>query len=229
MDQLSVEQFKTALPKEVRKSVNQELLDSINEKLADPDMYEIYRENLLSYAHIMREGKFKLSGYIDAVKYVSQKMMGKTNIDSFSITFPEKIQRWNDEEVSSKDIASYVTAYNKSKMVTLITEQTLTPFWVMNQDVYQKAINTQAELMVSARSEKVRSDAANSLLSHLKPPEVKKVELDIGAKSDGSIEALRETTRALVEQQRAALKAGVVNAQELAHKEILVQGEVVDE
>ena len=49
MSVLTVEQFKVALPDKVKKSINQELIDQINTTLADPDMYESYRDNLLSY------------------------------------------------------------------------------------------------------------------------------------------------------------------------------------
>jgi len=230
VDSLTIDQFKQALPANLKKSVNQSLIAEINKKLNDPDMYETYRENLLGYAHVMKEGKFKVSNYIDAVKYVSYKLMGKTNIDSFSLTFPDKIARWQANGVASKDIASYVTAYNKSKLVNLIYEQTLTPFWVMNQDIYQKAINTQAELMLTASSEKVRSDAANSILTHLKPPETKKVELDIGVKEESAINALKEATEALAQEQMESIRSGRQNAQEVAHSNILIEnGEVVDE
>lgn len=230
MDSLTIDQFKQALPANLKKSVNPSLIAEINKKLNDPDMYEIYRENLLGYTHVMKEGKFKVSSYIDAVKYVSFKLMGKTNIDAFSLTFPDKINRWQNQGVASKDIASYVTAYNKSKLVNLIYEQTLTPFWVMNQDVYQKAINTQLELMQTAQSEKVRSDAANSILTHLKPPETKKVELDIGVKQDSAINALKEATAKLAEKEMESIRAGHMNAQEVAHSSILIEdGEVVDE
>lgn len=230
MDSLTIDQFKQALPANLKKSVNPSLIAEINKKLNDPDMYETYRENLLGYTHVMKEGKFKVSSYIDAVKYVSFKLMGKTNIDAFSLTFPDKINRWQNQGVASKDIASYVTAYNKSKLVNLIYEQTLTPFWVMNQDVYQKAINTQLELMQTAQSEKVRSDAANSILTHLKPPETKKVELDIGVKEDSAINALKEATAKLAEREIEAIRTGQMNAQEVAHSPLLIEeGEVVDE
>lgn len=223
---LTIAQFKEALPAGMRKSVNPELVTKINDLLSDPDMHETYREGLLSYTKIMAEGKFKVSGYLDAVKYVSHKLMGKTSIDAFSTTFPEKIQRWTLQQVESKDIASYVTAYNKSKMVGLLMEQTLTPFWVLNQDMYQKALNTQAHLMVSAKSELVRTTAANSILTQLKPPEVKKVELNLGASDDSTIGDLRETTRKLVEQQKAMLAAGVLSVQDIAHNPI-IEGELV--
>ena len=225
MTALTVEQFRQALPDKVKKSINQELIDQINTTLSDPDMYEAYRDNLLSYTKVMSDGRFKVAEYINAVKYVSHKLMGCTNIESYSKTFPDKIARFTAQGVASKDIASYVTAYNKSKLVNLIMEQTLIPSYVLNQDLYQKALNVQAELMVSAKSEKVRSDAANSLLTHLKMPETQKVELEIGVREDSAISALRATTMELARQQRMMLEAGAMNAQEVAHSRLVIEGE----
>lgn len=209
---LTVDEFKLALPDKVRKSVSQDLIDQINKTLSEPELYEAYRDNLLSYTKVMADGRFKVSEYISAVKYVSHKLMGCTNIEGYSKTFPDKIQRFAAQNVQAKDIASYVSAYNKSKLVNLIYEQTLIPHYVLNQDLFQKALNVQADLMLNAQSEKVRAEAANSLLTHLKMPEVKKVELDIGMKEDSSIKALREATLELVAGQRLALQAGVITA-----------------
>lgn len=225
MSALTVDTFKQALPDKVKKSINQELIDQINKTLSDPDMYETYRENLLSYTSVMSDGRFKMESYVSAVKYVSHKIMGASNLASYVKTFPDKYTDFIARGVETKDIASYVTAYNKSKLVNLIMEQTLIPSYVLNQDLYQKALNVQAELMLTAKSEKVRSDAANSLLTQLKMPETQKVELNIGIKEDGSIAALRATTLELSRQQRLMLEAGSMNAQEVAHTKLVIDVE----
>ena len=227
---LTLDQFKLALPDKVKKSINQELIDQINNTLSDPEMFEQYRDNLISYTKVMADGKFKVTQYIDAVRYVSFKLMGCTNIEAYTKTFPDKYQRFVQQGVQAKDIASYVTAYNKSKLVNLIFEQTLIPSHVLNQDLYQRALNVQADLMINAKSEKVRCDAANSLLTQLKAPEVKKVELDIGVKEDSSIAALRATTLELARQQRLMVESGAMNAQEIAHGKLIIEGtaEVVE-
>lgn len=225
MTVLTLETFKTALPDKIKKTINQELMDSINKTLSDPDMYETYRENLLSYASVMADGRFKMESYVSAVKYVSHKLMGASNIAAYIKTFPDKYQDFINRGIETKDIASYVTAYNKSKLVNLIMEQTLIPSYVLNQDLYQKALNVQAELMLTAKSEKVRSDAANSLLSQLKMPEVNKVQLDVNVKEDGSIAALRESTLELVRQQKLMVQAGAMNAQEVAHSKLVIDVE----
>ncbi len=227
---LTLDQFQLALPDKVKKSINQELIDQINNTLSDPEMFESYRDNLISYTKVMADGKFKVTQYIDAVRYVSFKLMGCTNIEAYTKTFPDKYQRFIQQGVQAKDIASYVTAYNKSKLVNLIFEQTLIPSHVLNQDLYQRALNVQADLMINAKSEKVRCDAANSLLTQLKAPEVKKVELDIGVKEDSSIAALRATTLELARQQRLMVESGAMNAQEVAHGKLIIEGtaEVVE-
>lgn len=234
MEPMTTEQFKKALPATVKRTINQDVIDKVNKVLADPDMYETYRENLVGYASILQDGKFKITNYIDAVKYMSHKLRNLTNQEAFSLTFPEKIKDWTARQVEPKDIASYISAYNKSKLVTKLYEQSLTPSWILNQDKYQLAINTQANLMLTAKSEKVRSDAANSLLTHLKMPETHKVELDIGLKPDSTIEALRQSTMELVAQQKRALQSGAMNAEQVAHSKVVYEvgegeAEVVDD
>lgn len=224
-DPFTAEELKEALPENLRRNVNQSLIDQINTTLSDPDLWESYRDNLISYSSVMKEGKFKLSNYIDAVKYVSHKLRNLTNQRAYALTFPDKMQRWASQGVSAKDQSSYISAYNKSKLVNLIYEQTLIPTWVLNQDMYQQALNTQAELMLSANSEMVRTTAANSILQQLKPPETQKVELDVNVKEDSSIDQLRKATLDLAAQQRKAMQAGQMNAQEVAHSKIILDGE----
>ena len=220
---LSQDQFKAALPKQMQKNINQEVMDKINATLRNPDTREMLRENMIGYASVMQQGKFQMDQYINAVKYVSFKSMGDTNIAAYTKTFPDKYQSFLDRGVVPKDIASYITAYNKSKLVNLIYEQSLVPTHVLNADVFQKAINIQAEIMADPDvSPKVRSDAANSLMTHLKRPEAQKIELDIGIKEDSSLIDLRASTNALVAQQKAMLRSGTMNAKNIAHSDLII-------
>ena len=53
------------------------------------------------------------------------------------------------------------------------------------------------------------------------------MELDIGVKEDSSIAQLRQATLELARQQRLSMEAGQMNAQEIAHSQV-VRKEVVD-
>jgi len=221
MSELTVEQFKKVVPRALRRNVTDELVTKINNIVADPDTVHTFKENLLSYAHVMQEGRFKMHSYLNAVKYVSAKILGASNIAAYIKTFPDSYNRLVQEGASEKDMSAYVAAYNKTKLVNLIYEQTFIPTYVLNAHLFQDALNTQADLMMNARSEKVRSDAANSLLVHLKRPEVQKVEIDIGVKEDESIQALRASTMELVRQQKMMIEGGHCSATAIAASAII--------
>ena len=223
---LDLDVLKKSLPDKYRNNVSQELLDNINNTLADPELYETYRDNFISYMSVLQDGKFKITDYLNAVKYCTQKLMGKSNTDAYIVTFPNRYQNMLQKGLSSKEMSSIITVYNKSKLVNNIMEQSMIPSWILNQDLYQKAINTQAELMLTAASEKVRSDAANSLLIHLKPPEVKKVELDIGVKQGSEVEQLRTIVAELAGRERRLIEAGVITAKENAESKLI--GRVIE-
>lgn len=226
--QLTPEVFSRVLPKGYHGTLSTEVMDSINNVLVDPEQALVFKENLLGYASVMQDGRFKIGDYINAVKYVSYKLTGDSNITAYTKTFPDRYQYFISNGTPDKDIASYVSAYNRNKLVNLIMAQTLVPTHILNADLYQEALNNQAHLMRTAKSEKVRSDAADSLLKHLSVPEVKKVELDITTKESDSISELRATTLALVAQQREMLASKVVNARDIAESSLLIQHEPIE-
>lgn len=228
---LTKEQFKRVLPKNTKVLISDELLTSINSVMTDPQLRENYRENLLSYTGVLADGKYKISSYVEAVKYVSYKLMGSSNVQAYTRTFPDRYQRLVNEGADEKTISAYVAAYNKNQLVNKILEQTLIPTHIINADLYQKAINRLAYLMSNANSEKVQSDSATSLLTHLKMPETTKVELDVNVKQDKSIDALRASTMELVAQQKKMLEAGAMNAKQIAESNLIIDmgdAEIID-
>jgi hypothetical protein len=209
MNALTLDQFKQVLPEKMKKSVNQTLLDQINTTLEHPETMAILRENMLSYTSVMRDGRFKISSYISAVKYCSFKFMGDTNRKAYIRTFPDKYNQFIAEGVSEKDIASYYTAYNKSKLVMLIMEQSMIPVHVLNNHMFQDALNIQFEIASNPDvAPKVRSDAANSLIVNLKPPEHRKIEIDVGVNQGSVIEDYQMAMVMMVKKQKELLEQG---------------------
>lgn len=213
--------LEAAWPLNKRNRINDELVDHINDLLHDYQLRESFRENLIGYGRVLQNPNYSLQEYVNAVRYVSYKMLGDTNTLAYSKTFPEKWQDLQQRHLSSKQLQDFVKNFNKTKIVNEILEQTLVPSYILNQDLYQKALNVQADLMLSAKSEKVRCDAANSLLTQLKMPETAKVELDVNIKQDESIDELRRSTLELVAQQKQMLASGAMNAEQVAHQKII--------
>ena len=189
-------------------AVTPELMQLINSSLKNEEAMEIYKENLLSFTSVLQQGKFKLSSYVNAVRYVGFKIMGSSNKDAYIRTFPDKYQKFLKDSVNEKDIASYITAYNKSKLVNLIFAQAQIPTYILNAPLFQQAINVQATLMMNAKSEMVRFQAANSLLTHLKAPETTKVELDIGITHNTVIDDYEKAMSLMVAKQKELIMAG---------------------
>lgn len=220
---LTLEQLHRVIPPNKRNLVTKGVVEEINKTLEHPQYREHFRENFLSYTSVLQDGKYRILEYVSAVKYVSLKLLGDSNTVAYSKVFPERYQRLIDEGADKYKIAAFVGAFNRTQLVNKILEQTLVPHYVLNQDLYQKALNTQAELMTTAKSEKVRSDAANSLLVHLKMPETQKFSVDVNVKEDDSIKELRNTTLELVKQQRKMIKANAMNAREVVESKLIAE------
>ncbi len=219
---LTLHQVAHALPPNLKNNVTQQLVDNINNCVADPIMAEAIKDNFLSYTQVLSEGKFKTEDYLSAVMYVSFKLMGMTNQDAYARTFPARYRTLLNNGTSAKDISSYVSMYNKGRLVNLILEKSLIPTWVLNQHIYQKAINVQADLMSNANSEMVRMQAANSILTHLvKPKEVGPL-INLDLREGSGLNELKATLTQLAQQQRDLIGQGVTT------KSIADQGLVID-
>lgn len=215
---LTVDELKQALPPALRTAATQGLADMVNSITTDPEAAQNIRENFVGYTHVLKEGRFKTEDYVSGVAYVTFKLMGYTNQESYKRTFPARYQALVARGATDKDISAYVSAYNKNKLVNMILEQTLVPVWVLNQDLYQKAINVQAKLMIDPLvSPKVRSDAANSLLTHLKKPETKQVELSLGMVENTGMTELNAMLMALAGRQQELIAQGATT-REIAHQ-----------
>ncbi len=221
---LTVQQVEKALPPNLKSAVTQSLVDQVNNIVSDPLVAEQIRNNFISYSSVLKDGKFKTEDYLHAVTYVSFKLMGMTNQDAYFKTFPTRHAALLQKGTSSKDMAAYVSAYNRGKLVNLILEQTLVPSWVLNQDLYQRAINTQADLMINAQSEMVRTTAANSILTHLQKPKEAGPLINFDMRENSGMNELKEMLLTLAERQRNAIGSGVLSTQDIADQK-LIEGE----
>lgn len=218
---LTIKDVAEALPPHLKGSASQGLVDALNNIPVDPEVAEAIRDNFVSYTRVLSEGRFKIDDYLNAVAYVSFKLMGYSNKEAYERTFPVRYQNLVGRGASDKDISAYVAAYHKNKLVTLVLEQSIIPAWVLNQDAYQKAINTQMELMTTSPSDKVRQEAANSILTHLKRPESKQVELNISTGESSGLDELKATMAKLAQTQIDLLESGQVQTQSVAHQKLI--------
>jgi hypothetical protein len=222
---VDIDQIKEIVPQSLKVAVTQPLVDKINDICNDVEFAELFRENLIGYSHVLKEGKFSVESYVEASQYVSYKIMGNTNKDAYKKTFPSRYSLLVQAGKSEKEISAYVAGYSKGKLVMSLLEQTMIPFHVYNQDIRQQALGKLVHLMTGARSEKVQQDAASSILAHLKPPEAIP-QFNMG-ETTGVLADLYKATHELVLAQSEALRNGTLSARQVAESKI-IDGEIVD-
>lgn len=217
---LTIDDVQRAVPANLKRAVSQSMVDTLNNIAADPLVAEEIRNNFISYTGVLKDGKFKTEDYISAVMYVSFKLMGDTNKEAWCKTFPQRYQILVARSASEKEISAHVAAYSKGQLVNKVLEQSMVPTHVLNADLYQKALNVQADLMMNASSEKVRSDAANSILVQLRRPDAVKGEIDVNIKDTSGMNELRNVLGDVARQQRQLLEGGA-DIKTITHAKII--------
>ena len=198
-----------AVPPNLKNAITDELVDRLNTVTTDQILAEEVRNNFISYASVLREGKFKLEDYLNAVTYVSHRLNGDTQHDAYFKTFPTRYQNLMALGKTPKEISNYVAMFNKGKLVQKIQEQTLTPAWVLKQDMFQAALNTNYQIMMDEDvSPKVRVEAANSLLTHLQKPKEVTPAVNIDLRESSGLSELKKALGQLATQQQQLIEQG---------------------
>jgi len=219
--------LKDSVPKTQRGMITPELVDKLNKMNEDPLLIGSFKENLLGYTEVLKQGKYKIEDYVNAVRYMSYKLVGKSDIDAYAAVFPERYQKLKDEGLSRSEMSPYASAYNKNKLVNAIREQTLIPSHILNAPLHQQALNEAALMMTTAKSEMARANAIGLVLQYTKAPETTKVELDVSVRQTDEIAELREVTQRLARESRLAIESGVSSAKDIAHSRVIKE-EIID-
>ena len=219
------EEIAQALPANLKSSATQSLTDMVNNMTNDPTVAEFLRENFITYTHILQEGKWGAEQYTNAVTYVTHKLLGRSNQEAFQLTFPVRYQELVQRGTTSKEIAAYVSGYHRTKLVNAIMEKCLIPVHVQFVDVYHEAIKVQKDLMMNAQSEKVRQDAANSILTHLATPMKQAPTVAVQVNVNAELDAMKKMMGNLAQAQLDAIDNGMT-AKDLA-SQVLIEQEIV--
>ena len=218
---MEIEAVKRLVPKNQRGMITPEFCNRVEKCVNDPVLAEQIKNNFISYLNVLSTGKFSMDEYLNAVKYVSFKLLNYTNRDAYAATFPDRWERMVREGVEEKRMDAYVAMYNKSKLVVAIYEQTIVPTYVLNAPLHQEALNVLAKMIKdpSVRG-MAKVKACEAILTHTKQPEIVKGELTIGLQENETIAELREVTEQLANTFRASIGKGKT-LQDVAEAQII--------
>ena len=217
---LALEAVKKLVPKNQRTMITQEFLDKIEASVQDSLIAEQFKENFITYLNVLSKGKYKMEDYISAIKYVSYKLLGYTNIDAYAATFPERYNRLKQE--GQQKIDAFVAMYNKGKLVMQIYEQTIVPTYVLNAPLHQEALNELAKMIKDPCVKGMtKVKACEAILQYTKQPDVVKGELSIDIGQQDTIAELREVTEQLADTFKKSLAHKVKSLKEISEANII--------
>lgn len=217
---LPIETVKKLVPKSQRGLITQDFLDKIEASVQNSLIAEEFKNNFITYLNVLSTGKYKMEDYISAVKYVSFKLLGYSNIDAYAATFPDRYERLKRE--GQEQIEAFASMYNKNKLVMQIYEQTIVPTYVLNAPLHQEALNELAKMIKdpSVRG-MTKVKACEAILQHTKQPEIIKGELTIGLEQQDTISDLRDVVEQLAEVNRLSIAKNVKSIKEVAEAKII--------
>lgn len=206
---LNRDTFKYALPKHVQKNVTDEFYDLVESIGKDPLIADQFEENIISYSDVLNSGRYKLTDYVNAVKFVSYKLLNKSDIDAYSAVFPKKYEELVMAGLTRGDIGAYVTSYTKGKMVIKILQQTVVPAYVLKAPMHFDAINELFNIGMKSRSDIARVQALSKVVDATKAPEDKKIQLELNIGKTDEIAELNKTMAEFAEKQSLAISNGM--------------------
>lgn len=206
------------------KLVTQDLVDRMNQLANSEELSETFKDNLTSFTTVLTQGAFTPDQYVSAVEFVSYRLMGHKVRPAWEKTFPDRYAALLAKGTSSKAIHSHASAYNRTKLVNLVMEQSLIPSYILNNHYFQEALGVQVEIMRDKDvSPKVRSDAAGKVLEYTAMPDSLVTNKDeVSEKGMDIIAALSKSVEALAEKKRGAIIDGKVTTKEVAQMKLYV-------
>lgn len=223
-NEFTVESVSEIIPSGV---ITDDLVNRMNSLANSEELSESFRDNLVSFTSVLTKGSFTPAQYVSAVEFVSYRLMGHNIRPAWEKTFPDRYAELLSKGTASKAIHSHASAYNKTKLVNLVMEQSLIPSYIINNHYFQEALEVQVKLMKDEDvSPKVRSDAAGKVLEYTSMPDsMMGNKEEVSEKGLDIIAALAKSVNALAEGKRGAIIDGDATARDVARMPLYVDAE----
>lgn len=232
-NELTLATIKSQLTKSQKLLVDEETVSEINKLAIDPEYGPEFLQSYLEHLNILAEApRNNHTQYLHAMKFFSLVEANNSLTDAYVKVFPDRFARrekgnpnCSPEEVKAL-LRGEASRYNASKLLADIRRVALIPIHLIHRHLLHDAIEVNAELMLTARSEMVRQKAADTLIRELKPAEDAVLQIKVDDGRTSVIEQLAKATQELAAKQHEAILAGVPIQQISSSK--IIEGEVIE-
>lgn len=207
-EKLELDFLKAQLGKKA-KGVTQETIDEIQHLVSDPEYGPQFLETYVDYFNVMDNNKWGLNKYMQAMKFFTLIEGGHSAIDAYIKVFPERLKSRLANGGTREQMSGEASRYNNNQIVNEIRKVSAIGIQLSHRHLLHEALDTQAQLMRTARSELVRQKASETLIRELKPQEDTKIQLDVAVNERDTLDSLRDATEKLVLAEEQSIKAGL--------------------
>lgn len=217
------EQLKRFLPKEKKHLATDEIVALLNNPLDDDIRSEFFTENFISYVDLLVESpSYGLADYIKAIKFASHRMMGNTWLECYQKTFPDRYDEHLASGKSLDALRAKADGFSRTNLVKSILARGYIAPYVLNQPLFQKALNTAASIMLDEDASHIaRVQAAKTVLEYTKAPEIQKVQMEVGVKANEDLIRMEKMLHQLAETQDRLIQEGKLTAKEVIESNII--------
>lgn len=230
------EELQSKLP-EKKNTITDRVVNLINEANNDPMFNgDEFMKTMIDYKSVMEATSGSIPEYINALRFCAYLEAEGNITDAYKkARANDKFVQDRCEAVSGSADYSALTAaasrYRKNPMVRQILTQSDMPLYLMFQGSRYKAVAVLADEMENSAFAKDRINAADKLLTHVKPPENIQVELDVGVKESSALEDLNMQLAEIAIKQKRSLEMGVGTLEDfgsLKPREEILDAEVTE-
>ena len=212
---ITKEDLQKALPSR-KNAITDEIAEIINRSIHEPEFQGVpLLDTAITYEKVMTQNRASIKEYLRALKFCAYLVSMDDNFtEAYKRAFSDRDfvkERLNVSTNSTKynELTSAASRYRKSKLVVDILTMSQVPLDLMFTGARYKAVGVLAELMVTAKLDRDKINAAKELLAATKGPEEVKMELDVGERTANLQQQLSAQLMESVALQKRMLEAGV--------------------
>jgi hypothetical protein len=201
---------KAQVPEHFRSAITQDLLDKLHQLESNPVLANHIQETMVDYISVLRDSPCSMDTYLRLVTFLTGRMRGDDVLACYAKAYPERYAQLVSIGSTEADIRRHAATIEKGKMYVSLVQQALVPSWILNHRAYQQAVTVQVDLMMNSASDMVKTQAANSLLTHLsRPKEASNLIINNNVNAgDDDLGMLKAMMSSLSNKQRDSITVG---------------------
>jgi len=182
----TTEELQRLLPSK-KSLITDEIAEIINKSQNEPEFQgESLLQTAITYESVLKNARVGIKEYLNAIRFCAYLMSMEDNYtEAYKRTFwdrpfvQERLNLATDSQ-QYKELTSAASRYRRSKLVTDILTLSQVPLDILFAGYRHKAVGVLADLMMTAKYDRDKINAARELLANTKPPESSKIELELG-------------------------------------------------